>query len=400
MRILQLTPKPPVPAVDGGALAMNSVTESLLSAGHEVKVLCIETKKHPFLPAKISDEYKNATRIEAVFIDTSIKITSAFTNLFSSSCYNVDRFYSQEFADKLTEILEKEHFDIVQLESLYMMPYYSIIRNITMAHIVLRAHNVEAHLWNRRTMQEKNVVKKKWFAHLTKNLFEYETKAFTIVDGILPITAEDERTITEMTKGNIRSIEVLPFSMSLPKIIAENKPKPFSVFHIGAMDWQPNIEGVIWLVSEVWPKVIAAIPHAELHLAGREFPADDERFRGKNIFVHGEIANAFEFMNEYSIMTVPLLTGGGMRVKLVEGMALGKAIVTTSIGAEGTNTENEKQLMIKNSAGDFAIAVCQLLNNEIFARELGHRAKDFAKTHFDSAAASKKLTDFYSNLLK
>ncbi len=399
MRILQLTPKPPVPAVDGGALAMNSVTECLLHAGHEVKVLCIETRKHPFLPEKISAAYKTATKIEAVFVNTEIKIGSAFSNLFSSSCYNVERFYSQEFENKLIEILQKETYDIIQLESLYMMPYFDVIRKNSKAKIVLRAHNVEAHLWNRRTLQEKNALKKKWFEHLTKNLFTYEAEAFTKVDGILPITAEDERTITEMTKGKINSIEVLPFAMTLPEMKAEIKPKPFTVFHIGAMDWQPNVEGVTWLLKEVWPKVIATIPHAELHLAGRDFPVD-ERFTGVSVFIHGEIENAFDFMNEYSIMTVPLLTGGGMRVKLVEGMALGKAIVTTSIGAEGTNTENEKQVMIKNSPADFATAICQLLNNEIYARELGVRAKEFAKTNFDSAAASKKLTDFYSSLIK
>ncbi|CAN5795571.1 glycosyltransferase family 4 protein [soil metagenome] len=400
MRILQLTPKPPVPAVDGGTLAMNSVTESLLSAGHEVKVICIETKKHPFLPDKIDAAYKNATQIEAFFIDTSVNITSAFANLFSSSCYNVDRFYSQEFANKLALTLQKEIFDIIQLESLYMMPYFDVIRKNSKAKIILRAHNVEAHLWNRRAVQEKNLVKKRWFKHLAKNLFTYEAAAFAKADGILPITAEDERTITEMTKGRINTMEVLPFAMRLPESSTGKKTKPFSVFHIGAMDWQPNIEGVCWLVSEVWPKVLASVPHAELHLAGRDFPTGDARFEGKNIFVHGEIVNAFEFMNEYGIMTVPLLTGGGMRVKLVEGMALGKPIVSTSIGAEGTATENEKQLMIKNTAVDFAIAICQLLNNEIYAKELGHRAKDFAKTHFDSDSASKKLTDFYSSITK
>lgn len=400
MRILQLTPKPPVPAVDGGALAMNSVTESLLKAGHEVKLLCIETKKHPFLPAKISAEYKTATKIEAVYIDTEVKIAGAFINLFSSSCYNVDRFYSNAFENKLIEVLQKETFDIIQLESLYMMPYFDLIRKNSKAKIVLRAHNVESHLWERRTHHEKNALKKKWFAHLTKNLFVYETAAFVKADGILPITPEDERTITEMTKGKTNSIRVLPFAMDLPETNAEIKPKAYTVFHIGAMDWQPNIEGVSWMVKEVWPKVLATIPTAELHLAGRDFPMEDERFAAKNVFVHGEIENAFDFMNDYSIMTVPLLTGGGMRVKLVEGMALGKAIVTTSIGAEGTNTENEKQLMIQNTPADFATAICQLLNNEIYARELGLRAKEFAKTNFDSAAASKKLTDFYSSILK
>ena len=400
MRILQLTPKPPLPAVDGGALAMNSVTESLLRAGHDVKLICIETKKHPFLPGKISSEYKSATKIEAVFVDTDVKIFSAFFNLFSSSSYNVERFYSKELEDKLTEVLKKETFDIVQIESLYMMPYFDVIRKNSKAKIVLRAHNVESHLWKRRTTQEKSSLKKKWFAHLTKNLFSYEKSAFEKVDGILPITPEDERTISEMTNGANKSIRVLPFAMDLPEKAADVKPKPLTVFHIGAMDWEPNIEGVNWLVKEVWPKILASIPHAELHLAGRSLEVNDERFTGKNITVHGEIENAFDFMNEYFIMTVPLLTGGGMRVKLVEGMALGKAIVTTSIGAEGTNAEDEKQLMIRNSPEDFAIAVCQLLNNEIYAGGMGLRAKDFAKTNFDSNAASKKLTDFYSSISK
>lgn len=400
MRILQLTPKPPVPAIDGGALAMNSVTESLLKAGHQVKLLCIETKKHPFFPAKISAQYKAATKIEAVYIDTEVKIAGAFLNLFSSSSYNVDRFYAKAFEDKLIETLQKESFDIVQLESLYMMPYFDVIRSKSKAPIVLRAHNVESHLWERRMLQEKNALKKKWFEHLAKNIFAYEKAAFLKADGILPITPEDERTITEMTKGKINSISVLPFAMDLPDTNAEIKPKPFSVFHIGSMDWQPNLEGVSWMVKEVWPKVLASLPHAELHLAGRDFPKDDERFSGKNVFVKGEVENAFEFMKQHAVMTVPLLTGGGMRVKLVEGMALGKAIVTTSIGAEGTNTQDERQLMIRNTPADFATAICQLLNNEIYARELGHRAKEFAKTNFDSAAASKKLTDFYSSILK
>jgi glycosyltransferase involved in cell wall biosynthesis len=400
MRILQLTPKPPVPAVDGGALAMNSVTEALLKAGHEVKLICIETKKHPFLPSKISEEYKNATKAEAVFVNTGVNLFAAFFNLFSSSCYNVDRFYSKELEDKLATLLQKETFDIVQIESLYMMPYLDIIRRNSKAKIVLRAHNVESHLWKRRTLQEKSAWKKKWFAHLTKNLFAYEKNALKQADGILPITTEDQRTINEMLEGTQRPIEVLPFTMDLPEINADTKPKAGTVFHIGAMDWEPNVEGVNWLVKEVWPKVIAAIPYAELHLAGRQLEKNDPRFSGATVFVHGEIENAFAFMNNYCIMTVPLLTGGGMRVKLVEGMALGKAIVTTSIGAEGTNTENEKQVMIGNSADEFVTAVCQLLNNGIFSDTLGARAKEFAKTNFDSAAASKKLTDFYSSILK
>ena len=397
MRILQLTPKPPLPALDGGALAMNSVTEGLLQSGHEVRILCIETRKHPFMPEKIPGKYKQETRIEAVPVNTDVALFSAFTNLFSSSSYNVDRFYSENFARRLTEILREENFDIVQIESLYMMPYFDTIRKVSEAKIILRAHNVESKLWERRTALEKNPLKKKWFRHLTKNLAAFEKLAFEKADGIVPITPEDEKTIREMMAVK-KPMLVLPFAMKLPEKNPGDPAKPFTVFHIGAMDWSPNTEGVQWLVKKVWPMVIEKIPAAELHLAGRNLVADDLNYSGKNIFVHGEVENAYAFMNEYAVMTAPLLTGGGMRVKLVEGMALGKAIVTTTIGAEGTAAEDEKQLMIKDSPGEFAAAVCQLLNNPIFARGLGDRAKEFAKTNFEAEEASKKLTDFYSSL--
>jgi glycosyltransferase involved in cell wall biosynthesis len=400
MRILQLVPKPPLPSVDGGTLAMNSVTEAILNSGNEVRVLAIETKKHPFVPEKISGEYKSATKIEAVFVNTDVNIFSAFFNLFSSESYNVNRFYSSAFENKLATILQNEKFDIVQLESLYMSPYIDIIRNYSKAKIVLRAHNVESDLWKRRTALEKSLLKKKWFSHLTKNISRCEIESFEKIDGIIPITGIDGIAISKMSAGKKRSMLVLPFAMRLPEKKQELREKPGTVFHIGSMDWSENSEGVKWLVKEVWPKIISKTPYAELHLAGRGLKKDDPEFSGKNIFNHGEVENAEEFMNSYSVMTIPLLSGGGMRVKLVEGMALGKAIVSTSIGAEGSETKNEQEIMIENSSDDFAEAVCNLLNNEIFSRELGIRAKDFSKSHFDLNASSEKLIEFYGSLTR
>lgn len=379
---------------------MNSVTEAVLLSGNEIRVLAIETKKHPFLSDKIPTDYKNKTKFETVFVNTDINIFSAFFNLFSSECYNVNRFYSINFENKLIEILQKETFDIIQLESLYMSTYIDVIRKHSKAKIILRAHNVESDLWKRRTLLEKNSIKRKWFHHLTRNISICETATCKQVDAIIPITNQDANSISKMISEIRKPIFVLPFAMKLPETPIQEQSKRSTVFHIGSMDWSENIEGVNWLVKDVWPKVISKIPFAELHLAGRGLNIDDQNFSGKNIFNHGEAENAEQFMNEFSVMTVPLLSGGGMRVKLVEGMALGKAIVSTSIGAEGTETENEKELMIENTAEDFSDALCNLLNNEIFARELGNRAKEFAKSHFDLTSSSTKLIDFYTELLK
>jgi glycosyltransferase involved in cell wall biosynthesis len=400
MRILQICPKPPVPSVDGGTLAMNAVTEGLLQAGISVKVLTIATTKHPFLAEKIPADYKMATGIEAVFIDTNVKYIPAFLNLFSASSYNVDRFYSIEFANKLKSVLEKETFDIIQLESLFVAPYLYLIRQFSKAKVVLRAHNVESQLWERRAMQENQSLKKCWFKNLSKKIYNYENEMIRNVDALLPITSEDATVFSDMMNGLKTKIHVLPYAMKLTEMNAEIIPKMNSVFHIGSMDWKPNQDGVEWLTKEVWPKVIAKIPTAALHLAGKDLKKDDAKYFGKNIFIHGRVEHAFQFINDYSVMTIPLFSGGGMKIKLVEGMALGKPIVSTSIGAEGTGAIHNKHLLIADDAEKFAEAICQLVSDISFSKKLGSQAHDFAKSNFEIAYASKKLTDFYTSLLK
>ena len=124
MKILQLCNKPPLPAVDGGTLAMHAVTQGFMECGNDVnvRVLAIETEKHPFQEEKLTEEYKRETGIETVFVDTGVKFLPAFFNLFSSASYNVERFYSKEFDTKLEDILKKENFDIIHLESIFVAP--------------------------------------------------------------------------------------------------------------------------------------------------------------------------------------------------------------------------------------------------------------------------------------
>jgi polysaccharide biosynthesis protein PslH len=218
------------------------------------------------------------------------------------------------------------------------------------------------------------------------------------VDALVPITPEDASAFSRMLKGASHAVHVLPFAMR-PPTIRPGIVLPNTVFHIGAMDWAPNVEGVNWLVKEVWPRVLAKMPHATLHLAGKQLEKTDERFNGKNITVHGEVGDAFEFMGSYAVMAVPLLGGGGMRVKLVEGMALGKPIVTTTIGAEGTGVKSDRHLLIADTPGAFAEALCLLLEEPGRATALGENAKTFVASNFSLAAASEKLNDFYASLL-
>ena len=390
MRILQICNKVPFPPKDGGCIAMNNLTIGLREQGHEVKVLAINTPKH-FTDVAKSD-------IEAVLIDTSVKVFPALLNLLSSKSYNVVRFYSKAFEQKLIEILKSNKFDIVQLESVYVSMYIDVIRKNSNAKIILRAHNVEHQIWERAAELPANPLKKWYLKLLSKRLYSYEISLLNKVDAVIPITERDANWFK--SAGFKKEIKVAPFGITLQTIISEKgiEENPASLFHIGAMDWHPNVEGVNWFLNDVWEKVMAANPNTKLFLAGRNMSEEMKSLNKKNVTVVGQVENAHDFMKSHGIMIVPLLTGGGMRVKIIEGMALGKTIVTTSIGAEGIEARNTEEIMIADTANDFANAITELLVNIENCQRIGKNAERLAKEKYNNSDICKQLSNFYSEL--
>lgn len=399
MNILQLCNKVPFPPKDGGCIAMNSLTQGLINEGHSVKVLAINTKKHFIDIEKISDNYRSKTNIEAVFIDTGIKISDAFFNLFTNKSYNIERFYSINFEKKLIEILKSETFDIIQVEGLYVSMYVDIIRKYSKAKIVLRAHNVEYKLWENAMQLAKNPLKKAYLNILAKRLKKHELKSLQTFDAIAAITKKDE--IHFKRTGFLKAIETFSFGIDFENNIENNSPQEEyqSIFHIGAMDWQPNIEGVSWFLNKVWNILQAKHPHLKLYLAGRNMSEELKQLIKPNIIIVGEVENAQEFIRSKGVMIVPLLSGGGMRVKIIEGMALGKTIVTTSIGAEGIDYENNKNCIVADVPSEFAEAISKCISDKTFYNEIGKNAKTRAIQQYNNADICKRLILFYQKLI-
>jgi hypothetical protein len=170
MKILILCNKSPYPPKEGGPIAMNAIIEGLIEAGHQVKVLAINTNKYFIKENDIPESYRQKTGIETVYIDLSIKPLDALLNLFSKDSYHVQRFISKEFEKKLISILQNDTFDIVQLETLYISPFIETIRENSKAKIVLRAHNIEHLIWERVAEISSNPLKKLYLKHLAKKV--------------------------------------------------------------------------------------------------------------------------------------------------------------------------------------------------------------------------------------
>ena len=293
MKVLQLCIKPPFPTVDGGTMAMNSITQGLLREGCEVKVLAMESDKHPADRAKMGEEYLGQTGFESQYVDLSVKPLAAAAAMLCGESYHVSRFRSEAFAARLRAILERETFDVVHLESLFMTPYVPLIRSLSAAKVVLRSHNVEHVIWQRVAASTPYGLKRWYLKHLALTLRAYELEHINDYDGVVCITKGDADYFRQ--HGCRRPLTSIPFGVE-PEDAANVEVEPASLFHIGAMDWLPNRESIEWLLEEVWPVVHREVPQAHLYLAGRKMPQRWMDARIEGVTVVGEVPDAGYFI--------------------------------------------------------------------------------------------------------
>ncbi|MBK9061194.1 MAG: glycosyltransferase [Flavobacteriales bacterium] len=398
MRILQLCNKPPYPPLDGGSKAMHNITQGLLDAGHQVKVLCISTAKHPLKVASIPDEYRERTRIEGVFVDTSLNVVDAFTDLVTADNYNISRFFSPDMDIRLIQLLSQEEFDIIHLESLFVTPYIPTLRRYSKARIVLRSHNLEHVIQERIAKGERNILKKPYRKFLARQLKEYEREVLKQVDGVAAITDADAQHMRE--HGCETPIITVPFGIDPGDYEAPMPPGRPIFFHLGSMDWMPNEEGIRWLLRTVWPRVIKKHPEAKLHLAGNRMPKDMIRARLPGTTVVGRVPDANRYIAQRHVMLVPLFSAGGMRVKIIEGMAMGKCVISTTIGAEGIDHTPGKNILIADTAAAFTDQIDKVLAEPQLADAIGKEAWKLVRARHTNSDIIKELVAFYASLAK
>jgi polysaccharide biosynthesis protein PslH len=396
MEILQLCNKIPYPPKDGGSVAIFNLARGLALEGNKVDILAMETFKHKHTTNGTS--LPDNITLETVFVDTTIKIVPLLINLlFKRIPYNAERFISVEFSSKLQQKLSKKKYDIVQLEGLYLTPYISLIRKFSDAQIALRSHNIEYKIWKKLYSNEKSVFKKFYLWVLARRVKAMEQKSINAYDYLVPITYIDA--VQYQKFGNKKPSKVIQTGIPAAEISDELKiRKDRKLFFIGSLDWLPNQEGILWFIKEVWPMISNYHAHIEFHIAGRNAPEwFIKAIDRKGIVFHGEVENARIFSEKFDIMIVPLLSGGGMRVKIVEAMSLGKVVVTTSIGAEGLDIIPNYHAIVSDMPSDFSTGVQVLLENTDFFIKLGENSIRFIKNNYTNRVLAKELANFYQS---
>jgi len=399
MRILQLVNRIPFPLNDGGNIGVHYYTEGFLGAGVRLSMLAMNTTRHWVDTDKLPELYNKLEYFMAVKVDNRIKPLDAFLNLFKKTSYNIDRFISDEYKRELIRLLQANDYDIVQLEGLFLVPYIETIRKYSKAKIAIRQHNIEFRIWERLAAQATNPLKKAYLRLLAKRLKSYELIHKKDYDLVLTISKEDDHFFKAL--GDTSPTFLHPFGIKTDAIpFVPAYENPLSLYHIGAMDWLPNQESVDWLLENVMPLVIEKMPGVKLYLAGRNMPERYFQRESKNIEVLGEVPDAQAFERDKSILVVPLLSGGGIRIKIFQAMAMGKTIVTTPVGVEGIDAENGKEVFVADNATDFAAKILEILQTPEWIASTGKAARMLVEEKYNRPVLIKGLLEKYQELIR
>lgn len=375
---------------------MYGITRNLSLKGHEVTVLAVNTPKHFQQP----DVLDGIARLLPVYVDTSISRTKALLNLFKPMPYIAERFISDHFERQLTILLQEERFDVIHFEGTYVAWYVDIVRKWTNIPVVLRAHNLEHIIWKRLSENEPNLLKRLYYRRMAYELKLFEKKYYDKFDAIAAITPEDAARIKQM--GVSAPCHFVPAGVDLDRfeVQPDVKYKENSCFILSALEWLPNQEALLWFLDNVWPEVSASVPNLELHVAGKGTPEYIRQLKIRNVFIHGYVKDASVFIQQYDLMLVPLLSGGGMRLKIVEGMALEKCIFASSVGAEGINCSDGKNIVICDDAAKWVEKIKDYFSNREKYAAIRKNAGLLIKNEYANPVVIDQLINLYNSLAK
>ena len=399
MKVLLLCNKAPFPPNDGSSIAIYNMAKGLEEIDVDLHIFSLNTNKHFKTDKDVEKGFQQKTSYQSINLNTNPTLIGAFVNLFSSQSYFVSRFFNSKVEQKLELKLKECEFDIVQLEGVFMASYIPLIRKLSKAKIVLRSHNIEYLIWDRYINKINSWIQKIYLQIQTDKLRKFEHRIYQSVDAIVPITNADADHIRKHSSSLIHTAIT---GVDIKKYIKNNSLgfEPMSVFHFGSMDWIPNQEAVDWFLSMCWPTILGQVPEAKFIIAGRNIPKRFKQLASDSILIFENVPDAAAIYNQFNVMIVPILSGSGMRIKIVEGLSYGKAIVSTTIGAEGINVTHGKEIILVDSSQEFTSAVVELLKNKNQRVELEKNARIFAGAYFDYLPIASKLVEFYKNLIQ
>lgn len=411
VRILILLPRIPVPARDGGAIVMLETVRTLHEAGHHVDVCAVNTPKHHADPSSMADYCSSIT---AVDVDTSLQprrmlgefVRSRFPTAFgirTSGSYWLTRFASDVLLLRIEKMV-RDHgpYDLVLCESLFTACYGEALRHRGCIDrgtaVVLHAHNIEARIQDRLADDpSRSMVERTYRRRLANQTRSYEHHVMSWIDAVITLSTVDADVLSSISPQST----VYTVSPGVRELKYSGQKESRTLWFLGSLDWAPNLDGLRWFMRKVWPRVQAEMSDVTLHIAGRSMPQDVLNLDdGLGVIVHGEIDDPTEFRRRYEVGIVPLQSGSGVRIKIIEAVMEHSAIVTTSVGCEGLPLINGLHALIADDEKAFASACLALLRDPLLRETISDAGAAVLRSDYSGEQSAGRLQSVLRTILE
>lgn len=310
----------------------------------------------------------------------------------------IQRDERKSMYDQVAELCSRHKFDLIYADQLNMAQYAETTRNIPR---LLDTHNC---LWllYKRLVEMMNLSPMKWIYQRDWQLLKtYEGRVITEFDIVTAVSEQDKRALEEASQGKRKQIDVIPITVDLQaNIPLRREINGNRLVYLGTLHWAPNSNGLLWFLEEVFSFIQQEIPDIELDILGARPPREILAHGEKNPHIHvrGYVEDPAEYLTKASALVVPLRAGGGMRVRILNELAQEIPIVTTSIGCEGIDVENGKQLFIADNPYEFAQRVIELCRNPEIGFSLGKNGRQLIQEKYDYRIACRALDEILEGM--
>jgi glycosyltransferase involved in cell wall biosynthesis len=403
LRVLFLTPMPPGQTTIGAQRRIQGLL-SYLGRRHNVTAVSLVPPGHDPETTRLALLEHAA---EAIVIPTSVfgrlgKRPAQLRSLVSSDSFMRRVHTVRELQRALDDLLKKRRFDVINVE----FPFFAHYRlrqapaGEPAPRLVLDEHNVEYDLVRQMCGLKRGLARHLHNTVDSRKVRREEVEAWRDFDGVLFTSVPDEDRARQLVPS-IRS-RIVPNGVDIELFRRRPEHPPpdgRTVLFFGTFNYYPNHDGALYFLREVWPLLAASHPRARLKLIGADPPAEIAAFAGPNVEVPGLVSDIRRHIAEAAVAIVPLRIGGGTRLKVLESMAMGKAIVSTRLGAEGIDAASERDLLLADNPAEFAAAVGRVLDDPVLAARLGASARRLVEQRYSWETAGRDLERFYRELL-
>jgi len=310
----------------------------------------------------------------------------------SSQPFSVIAHRSAAFRALIDEAVRRSRPDIIHVDTVALSPFAPPSSGVPR---VLTHHNIESLLMARRAETEPGRLARAFLRREAAKLRRYEAKTAPTFDLNVVVSATDAVELTRLAPGVTTA--VVPNGVDVEYFAPGNGPEQDTLVYTGGLNMFANRDAVMNFLQEVWPLVTAQRPSVRFYAVGQEPPAELTAFaaRDSRVIVTGYVTDIRPLVREAAVYVVPLRVGGGTRLKVLDAMAMGKALVSTSIGCEGIDVRPGEHLVVADAAEDFARATVALLGDATERQRLGRAARELVERRYAWPTVGKSLLDAY-----